>query len=591
MFPVKGLSISAEKLKVETENGVVPANATPAPASKPARKRKRPNQQNVTAENFADLWDQVIEHKEAPKPGAKPQNKQDAKRQKTEHQPVPKDNSNVEAKADDNNAKKGKKQKKEKREPIVAAEEAEDDFNGFDDEEKETKPTPVAKDGADKKRNKKDKKQQPKPTKDDTSEKKSTKDTAPPPTAPTPAPAAPKLTPLQASMREKLISARFRHLNETLYTRPSTESFSLFADSPEMFTEYHEGFRRQVAVWPENPVDVYISDIKTRGPLRQPPKTHPSLPTALPLPRDFNTKICTIADLGCGDAKLSTTLQPFKRKLKLDIHSFDLQTGGNPLVTKADIANLPLPDSSADIVIFCLALMGTNWTDFIEEAYRILRWKGELWVAEIKSRFSSSSSNPTSSSGTTTQSQKVVTHSVGNRRKNAKPTKAQSAQEEAADLADLAEHVDGDIPLPKSTTDISAFVSALQSRGFLLDHRNMGEHAVDMSNKMFVRMSFVKAAPALVGKCSDPKALEREARFKEQREVEKKLGPNASKLGKDRGFGTLNGFKDKKKEKETKAKVIEARKKFVGTGREQVEEMERKKKEQAILKPCVYKLR
>ncbi|KAK0671082.1 putative ribosomal RNA-processing protein 8 [Cercophora samala] len=553
MFPVKGLSISAEKLKIETENGAVPANAAPAPASKPARKRKRPNQQNVTAENFADLWGQVIEHKEAPKPQ---NNKQEPKRQKTEHQPAPKDSTNAQDKTEDNATKKGKKQKQKK--SVAPAENADDDFNGFDDEEDKTpKPTPVAQDGAGKKKknnNNKDKKQTPKVDNDaDT-----TKETAPPPkppAAPTPAP-GPKLTPLQASMREKLISARFRHLNETLYTRPSKESFSLFTSSPEMFSEYHEGFRRQVEVWPENPVDIYISDIKTRAPLRQPPKSHPALPTSLPLPRDFNSKICTIADLGCGDAKLATTLQPLAKKSKLHIHSFDLQTGGNPLVTKADIANLPLEPGTVDVVVFCLALMGTNWTDFIEEAYRVLRWKGELWVAEIKSRFASPSTTTTAAavgSATTTQPSRVVSHSVGNRRKQAKPTttaKATVAAEEAADLADLAVHVDGDVPLVKSTTDISAFVSALQSRGFLL-HRDMGEHAVDMSNKMFVRMSFVKAAPALVGKCSDPKALEREARFKEQREVEKKLGPNASKLGKDRG----------------------------------------KRREQGILKPCVYKLR
>ncbi|KAK2067581.1 hypothetical protein P8C59_001307 [Phyllachora maydis] len=66
-------------------------------------------------------------------------------------------------------------------------------------------------------------------------------------------PGAVNLTPLQASMREKLMSARFRHLNETLYTKPSAESFALFCNSPEMFDEYHQGFRRQVGMWPENP--------------------------------------------------------------------------------------------------------------------------------------------------------------------------------------------------------------------------------------------------------------------------------------------------------------------------------------------------
>src|SRR5204863_5798997 len=75
-------------------------------------------------------------------------------------------------------------------------------------------------------------------------------------------PAVPaKLTPLHASMREKLVSARFRSLNETLYTRPSAEAYKLFLEQPEMFREYHEGFRRQVEAWPENPVDSIIGDI------------------------------------------------------------------------------------------------------------------------------------------------------------------------------------------------------------------------------------------------------------------------------------------------------------------------------------------
>lgn len=68
------------------------------------------------------------------------------------------------------------------------------------------------------------------------------------------------------------------------------------------------------------------------------------------------------------------------------MHSFDLKQA-NERITVADIRNVPLPDNSCTIVIFCLALMGTNFLDFIEEAYRILAPRGELWIAEIKSRF------------------------------------------------------------------------------------------------------------------------------------------------------------------------------------------------------------
>jgi ribosomal RNA-processing protein 8 len=562
MFPVKGLSISAEKLKVETE---APAASTPS-APKPSRKRKRQgNTENVTAANFADLWEKVIEHKGPSGPATsaqqKPQPKKDNKRQKKDHEsPAGKNMGSKEQQekpSDRSEKKQKKKDKKQKRDSLAAAaeknEEEGDEWNGIDDEEK----APDAAQQVEEKGDKKKKKQ-----KDDTQPQQSADKTpkaeaAAPPPAPPPASSAPKLTPLQASMREKLISARFRHLNETLYTRPSAEAFQLFQDSPEMFTEYHEGFRRQVEVWPENPVDGYIADIKARAKVRFAPRNRTTLsPSDLPLPKPPNTKTCTIADLGCGDAKLATTLQPLTKKLHLTIHSFDLQTGGSPLVTRADIANLPLQNDSVDVAIFCLALMGTNWLAFVEEAYRILRWRGELWVAEIKSRFTNPAANKKKTA--------VVPHSVGNRKKLPPPTSKKSKaaaaeEEEEANLAALAEHVDGVDPSSlakqqQGETDISAFVEALRKRGFLLN-RDLGENAVDMSNKMFVRMHFVKAAPALKGKCAAPGAAEQKER----------------------------------KWTDGKGRVVQQakKKKFIDEEGEEVAEGN----EAAVLKPCVYKIR
>lgn len=561
MFPVKGLSISADKLKVET-GGPAPVAAS---APKPARKRKRPNQTGeVTAENLADLWDKVIEHKG---PANKAQPKKDNKRQKKDHKSAtptkaaaatesttPQSASNGQQQ-DQPNGKPGKKDKKknkkEKRDSLAAAsepaEEDGDEWGGIDDEAVAEPPAP-AKAKADKKQ-----KKQKLGTDSKTDSPADKKPEAKKP-APSAAPAV-KLTPLQASMREKLISARFRHLNETLYTRPSAEAFQLFQDSPEMFTEYHEGFRRQVDVWPENPVDIYIADIKARAKVRFPPRNRENITAAqLPLPKAANSKTCTIADLGCGDAKLATALEPFKAKLHLDIRSFDLQTGDSPLVTRADIANLPLPANSVDVAIFCLALMGTNWIDFVEEAYRILRWRGELWVAEIKSRFT----NPEAS-----KKKKVVTHSVGNRKKGsaaaAKKSAAQHAEEEeATNLADLAVHVDGAPTWQpgQGETDIGAFLEALRKRGFLLN-RDLGEAggAVDMGNKMFVRMHFVKAAPAVRGKCASAGAVDRAA--------------------------------GEKKWTDGKGKVVQKKKFITPAGEEEGEEVD----EAGVLKPCVYKIR
>ncbi|KAK2067580.1 hypothetical protein P8C59_001307 [Phyllachora maydis] len=361
-------------------------------------------------------------------------------------------------------------------------------------------------------------------------------------------PGAVNLTPLQASMREKLMSARFRHLNETLYTKPSAESFALFCNSPEMFDEYHQGFRRQVGMWPENPVDRYIADIKTRGKIRHLPKSgrgrfpepsNSSVPelARTPLPRTDGT--CTIVDLGCGDAALATALQPLQRKMNLVVKSYDLQSA-SPLVTRADIARLPLADSAADVALFCLALMGTNWVDFIEEAYRVLRWKGELWVAEIKSRFALPAGARGKAHGA------VVEHSVGNRRrvsttgkkKTGKDAAAAQAHEETAEETALAVEVDG-VEDKSRATDVSAFVEVLRKRGFLL--RGEQNEAVDMSNKMFVNMIFVKAAPAIKGGCA--------------------------------ARGRDGGAQDK-----TKKRFIE---------HDDVDHVN----EAAVLKPCVYKLR
>ncbi|KUJ06266.1 uncharacterized protein LY89DRAFT_692602 [Mollisia scopiformis] len=321
------------------------------------------------------------------------------------------------------------------------------------------------------------------------------------------APPATPLTPLQAEMRSKLISARFRHLNEQLYTTNSAESLTQFSTNSEMFLSYHEGFRNQVEVWPENPVHGYFDNIVLRGqilgPAHKGKKQKISIKAAVgaenasqnltPLPRTGTC--CTIADLGCGDATLAIRLQPFVKKLDLKIKSFDLQAP-NPHVQIADIANLPLPDTSVDVAIFCLALMGTNWIDFIEEAFRILRWKGELWVAEIKSRF-----GRVASAG---KKGKVVEHSVGNRKKVGKEgKKIQKRMEEDVNDAVAAVEVDG-VEDRGGQTDVSAFVEVLKKRGFVLKGEGKegdnGSKAVDLSNKMFVKMWFVKATTPIKGK-------------------------------------------------------------------------------------------
>ena len=162
---------------------------------------------------------------------------------------------------------------------------------------------------------------------------------------------------LQQKFSKKLDGARFRVINEKLYTSRGDEAFQLFQSDPEQFHIYHKGFREQSSAWPYNPLDGIIAWIRSEH------------------------KLAVVADMGCGDARLASSVSN-------KVHSFDL-VASNPAVpvVACDIAHVPLQDSSVDIVVFCLALMGTNVYDFIREAYRILRPQGIIRIAEVRSRF------------------------------------------------------------------------------------------------------------------------------------------------------------------------------------------------------------
>ncbi|RHZ82221.1 hypothetical protein Glove_110g107 [Diversispora epigaea] len=160
----------------------------------------------------------------------------------------------------------------------------------------------------------------------------------------------------QQKLKKDLAAGRFRLINEELYTTSSSSAFKLFQENPRTFDEYHEGFRSVVKSWPTNPVDILINY------LNQKPKNW------------------IVADLGCGEGKIA-------QKAPNKVLSFDLVAINNMIIV-SDIAKLPIPNSFFDITIFCLSLMGTNYIEFLKEAYRVLKPKGELKIAEVVSRFS-----------------------------------------------------------------------------------------------------------------------------------------------------------------------------------------------------------
>lgn len=388
-----------------------------------------------------------------------------------------------------------------------------------------------------------------------------------PETSQTPAPSlqSTKLTPLQQRMAAKLTSARFRHLNQTLYTTPSDQAMRLFTDSPQNYTSYHAGFRAQVAVWPQNPVDGFIQDIKARSRVSVPsqkklwreqkkgtkPKGGDGDATTAgttntvqagerldPLPRSRNG-ICTIVDLGCGDATLAGALIHSAKSLSLKLLSFDLAKGDTPnahLITVADISNLSaagVKDGTVDIAICCLSLMGTNWVDVVGECARIVRGGGEVWVAEIKSRFARPGVK---------KKKKKAGGGIGRKKSGGKGQNGVD-EEDDNDAVVLGDIEDADSKAGKDETDVSAFVEVFRKRGLMLK----GEP--DMVNKMFVKLRFAKSVGA---------------------RLEKGVGERAAERGKEK----------------MKRGNMHAKTRFVDD--DDVEEVDDESK---VLKPCVYKTR
>jgi len=69
---------------------------------------------------------------------------------------------------------------------------------------------------------------------------------------------------LKERMTQRLTSARFRFVNEQMYTSTGAEAAEMFEHDKDAFSIYHAGFQSQVSKWPTNPVDKMIDYITTR---------------------------------------------------------------------------------------------------------------------------------------------------------------------------------------------------------------------------------------------------------------------------------------------------------------------------------------
>ena len=175
----------------------------------------------------------------------------------------------------------------------------------------------------------------------------------------------------------------------------------------------------------------------------------------------------TIADFGCGEAKLAATLMsrpsssvkgdgglaapssssqassnaPSKPPVSgFTVHSFDLVApAGNPYIVSCNMEAVPLASSSIDVAVYCLSLMGVNYAAFLREGARVLKPGGRLLIAEVKSRFATSSSAAGNSSSASSSAPHNSGHAAaaGNKRPRQESSKTAAA---AAMTASVPSH-------------------------------------------------------------------------------------------------------------------------------------------------------
>jgi hypothetical protein len=164
----------------------------------------------------------------------------------------------------------------------------------------------------------------------------------------------PLTVPLPPEEKNKAIHkyGDFSLMNQRFNTSKSSTMHERLVKDPEEFYLYHTLYREARETWTEIPYKVFSEQLNKRP--------------------DW-----IIGDFGCGEAELS-------KLIRNKVYSFD-HIAINPSVIACDMSNTGMKEEILDVAVFSLSLMGTNWQDYIKEAFRLLRNGGLLKIAETSS--------------------------------------------------------------------------------------------------------------------------------------------------------------------------------------------------------------
>ncbi|KIG18840.1 Superfamily II DNA/RNA helicase [Enhygromyxa salina] len=148
----------------------------------------------------------------------------------------------------------------------------------------------------------------------------------------------------------------FSRVNNRWYASSSQLTHARLASNPEEWAHYHTLYRELRESWVVVPYKEEIRWLMAREGL-------------------------VVGDFGCGEALLAQAVSE-----RHQVHSFDHVALAEGVVA-CDIASVPLDDGVLDVAIFCLSLMGSNFTDYIREAHRCLRLDATLHIWEPANYF------------------------------------------------------------------------------------------------------------------------------------------------------------------------------------------------------------
>ncbi len=156
--------------------------------------------------------------------------------------------------------------------------------------------------------------------------------------------------------------SEYQEIGKKMSTQHSHTTAEMFSSNPELWHEYHDerdfsflGYKEQDQI-PIKKIVAYL-ETKQRHKIR-------------------------IYDLGCGRNQIAAH---FQANTNFQVTGFDHVSCNGSIA--CDISSLKVPDNSANICVFSQSLMGSNWSDYLCEAKRVLTYNGEIIVAESADRY------------------------------------------------------------------------------------------------------------------------------------------------------------------------------------------------------------